>query len=442
MVNTVNAVNTGGFETLTTSSNNRANRSDGKNFDSFLAPRENMERQAERPARNDGGQRENRSPARNIETTMRSVTHEQPAQSVTDSDMTTTTAEYGADKVDMDVRVLENVDIALTSLEDEVLAEIAAALGITPQALAEILNALGMAPVDLLDSYAQTELLQVLHGVDDEVSLLNLPATLPIMQEISKTIEKHAPTLLEYQAQVQPQSQPQYAAVLDEVALADLETQPDAEFVPTAQILHDDVPQTDLPADYEASETVAMTENTAATTTTTNAEPQQSVLEPIVAFAQAIEQPVDFVVKPTTVAAPPQAPISPQNVMEQIVNHMRFEVRGDIAEIRIQLKPEHLGEVSLRIAAQNGIVVAQFVAESQRVKEIIESNFSQLRDSLEQQGINISEIEVSVAQDDADRQFAFEANITGDRIQQLMEEGLEEELQAENLEENLVDYLA
>jgi len=80
------------------------------------------------------------------------------------------------------------------------------------------------------------------------------------------------------------------------------------------------------------------------------------------------------------------------------------------------------------------------VAESQRVKEIIEAGFSQLRDTLEQQGINIAEIEVSVSQDKADSQFEFGSNVSSSRIQNLMEFSAEDDAEEANLEENLVDY--
>jgi flagellar hook-length control protein FliK len=450
MVN--NTVNAGGFEVLAAPSrgSSRNERADGRSFDSFLATprREDVARQPERPSRTEG-ERESRDNvrSRNIETTVRTVTHEQTAQHAAECETAEVVAyERAAALEEMPEQTLENPDIVLALLEDEVLAEIAAVLGITTQALAEILNALGMTPTDLLESQAQTELLQLLHGLDDEVALLNLPATLPIMQEISKTMAKYAPVLLEYQAEMQ--NQPQYAA-LEEAALANLEAEAESELVPTVRAARNDAPgaqEVDLPVDYEAMEVLTTTAVTAENTASVNAEPQQSI-EPIIAFAQATEQPIESFARPATVEAPlPQAPVNSQNVMEQIVSHMRFEVRGDMAEIRIQLKPEHLGEVSLRIATQNGIVVAQFVAESQRVKEIIESNFSQLRDALEQQGINISEIEVSVAQGEADRQFAFESNISGDRIRDVRSGAEEDEMGDADadvrLEENLVDYLA
>ena len=65
----------------------------------------------------------------------------------------------------------------------------------------------------------------------------------------------------------------------------------------------------------------------------------------------------------------PGVPISPSQVVEQILRGVELNVKGENGEIRLQLKPDSLGEVEVRIATNNGIVSAEFIAESQRSKE-------------------------------------------------------------------------
>jgi flagellar hook-length control protein FliK len=72
------------------------------------------------------------------------------------------------------------------------------------------------------------------------------------------------------------------------------------------------------------------------------------------------------------------------------------------------LRPESLGDIVLRVLTQNGIVTAHFIAENQRVRETLENNFNQLRDALEEQGIQFSELSVSVRQNADDQQTLFE----------------------------------
>ncbi|MCL2047625.1 MAG: flagellar hook-length control protein FliK [Defluviitaleaceae bacterium] len=115
-----------------------------------------------------------------------------------------------------------------------------------------------------------------------------------------------------------------------------------------------------------------------------------------------IEQPV------TTAAAQPQ-PVNTADVIEQITNQIKLTNAGEnFTEIKMTLKPATLGDIILRVVTQNGIVMAQFEAENQRVKEALESSFNQLRDSLHGAGIQFSELSVSVRQDNNERMSQFQ----------------------------------
>lgn len=123
--------------------------------------------------------------------------------------------------------------------------------------------------------------------------------------------------------------------------------------------------------------------------------------------------------------------INTSDVIAQIMEKLKVSVKPDLSEVRILLRPEQLGEVSLKIATQNGIVTAQFIAESQKVKEIIESNFNQLRDMLSEQGVDVGALEVNVSNSDEEKTTynMFEQNSEkGEkRINDLIENSFEKE---------------
>ena len=58
---------------------------------------------------------------------------------------------------------------------------------------------------------------------------------------------------------------------------------------------------------------------------------------------------------------------------------------------------EELGEVEIKMTMENNIMKAQFVVESQTVKDILESRFDNLRNALENKGFYGAEINVSVS---------------------------------------------
>ena len=85
-----------------------------------------------------------------------------------------------------------------------------------------------------------------------------------------------------------------------------------------------------------------------------------------------------------------------QMVFQQIVDNSHMLVGKEHSEIKIQLKPEFLGKVSLEISIEKGVVKAEIVAENQQVKQLIEANLGNLRQTLINQGLKVNQLVVSL----------------------------------------------
>jgi hypothetical protein len=90
-----------------------------------------------------------------------------------------------------------------------------------------------------------------------------------------------------------------------------------------------------------------------------------------------------------------------KQVMDNIAMNARVIIGDDKSEMVMSLKPDNLGKLSLKVVSENGIIKAEFIAESQQVKEILESNMQLLKDSLDGQGIPLEGFSVSVGGDDS-----------------------------------------
>lgn len=133
--------------------------------------------------------------------------------------------------------------------------------------------------------------------------------------------------------------------------------------------------------------------------------------------------------------------VNSSDIINQIVDKLKAEVKNEISEIKITLKPEYLGDVSLKITSQNGIVTAQFTAESQRIKEIIEDNFNSLKDMLNEKGIEISELSVSVGNGESQKdtqKFMMNREKSNRRINNIIADSIDEE---DIPESNNVNYM-
>lgn len=98
-------------------------------------------------------------------------------------------------------------------------------------------------------------------------------------------------------------------------------------------------------------------------------------------------------------------PVSKNEIVNQVIEKAKVLTNGEKSEMIIDLKPDSLGKLSLKVITERGIVTAQFVAESQQVKQVLESNMQLLKDSLEKQGLAVQNFSVSVGQQNSERNF-------------------------------------
>ncbi|MCL6559393.1 MAG: flagellar hook-length control protein FliK, partial [Firmicutes bacterium] len=92
-------------------------------------------------------------------------------------------------------------------------------------------------------------------------------------------------------------------------------------------------------------------------------------------------------------------PVTKNEIINQVVEKAKVVISGEKSEMMMDLKPDSLGKLSLKVVTERGMVVAQFVAESQQVKQVLEANMQLLKDTLERQGLSVQQFSVSVGQD-------------------------------------------
>lgn len=84
----------------------------------------------------------------------------------------------------------------------------------------------------------------------------------------------------------------------------------------------------------------------------------------------------------------------PHNIADQIVEQARMINRVNNSEMVVKLKPEHLGELTLKVTVENGAVSASFHSNNQEVRTVIEASLTQLRQELSNQGLKVDNVGV------------------------------------------------
>jgi flagellar hook-length control protein FliK len=85
--------------------------------------------------------------------------------------------------------------------------------------------------------------------------------------------------------------------------------------------------------------------------------------------------------------------------LNQIVNKASYHLKNGQNSVRIDLKPEFLGQVRMHIVTVEHQVSVRITTELPMVKEMLDHHLQQLKADLQQQGLEVDEIEVSVSTD-------------------------------------------
>ena len=137
---------------------------------------------------------------------------------------------------------------------------------------------------------------------------------------------------------------------------------------------------------------------------------QTTQANPVVSFQTTLQEAAE---------AQPAAPAAPQKdyeVAKQIVEQARLLRMPDETQMVIRLKPEHLGELTLKVSvAASGAVNAAFHTDNASVRAIIETSMIQLKHELQAQGLKVDNVGVYAGlgdhsmmngQQDADAHYA------------------------------------
>lgn len=147
------------------------------------------------------------------------------------------------------------------------------------------------------------------------------------------------------------------------------------------------------------------------------------------------------------------------DIMNQITEAIKVDFSSEMNEISLRLHPETLGTVSVKISANHeGVLTAEFTAQNESVKAIIESQAVALKETLEAKGVTVEAVEVMVQSHEFERNLneqnrggkgASESKKRGIRRINLSEDAFEEENSDDSLVRemmaqngNTIDYSA
>lgn len=86
--------------------------------------------------------------------------------------------------------------------------------------------------------------------------------------------------------------------------------------------------------------------------------------------------------------------VDPKMVLDQVTNGIKTKMASNESDFTMKLQPEGLGEITVKLVSEAGKLTVNIVATSQKTEQLLNSQLSSLRSSLDQTHSDIKEINV------------------------------------------------
>lgn len=336
-----------------------------------------------------------------------------------------------SDKQNSDVKEIKETDKAVeentvgsedeqivSEIEEAVKTIIAQQLGITIEEVNSILEEMGIDAVDLLDGDNLLQFTMQLNGESDISAMLTNENLLTRYNELSEEIQFAVKDVLDEHA-VQPEELPQLienvklnieeAAVISDktenpIVQADISTVVNEG--KNVDIKMDDEVQQDVQQEIETDVVVNNTKPNEKQSNSQFAQSNENNNMPM--GMQATQQNFAAEIVNNLNEAIRYTSVNVEEIVNQIVEQIKLQVTEESSSMEMQLYPESYGKLQLHVAVKDGIVTAQMVVENENVKGIIEAQVVQLREQMNNQGIKVEAVEVTIASHEFERNLQQE----------------------------------
>lgn len=323
-----------------------------------------------------------------------------------------------SDSLSTDHKDVKTVDAGATKeLKDKIIDEAAKELGISEEDIVEVLSQLGIGAADLLNTENVSLLVASVTGDGDVLGILTDETAADMVLELNSNIEE----LLNTEADIQGITPELLKDLAIETAAPAIEVTESAVEAPVLVTENENNIKMEAPItegeNIVVSREVANTEvvdNTKQSDNDTNQQADddgnntergaqrhdntESIAQGVISSTmEAHTDSMNVTEVDNTMMAGESSQIDTIDIINQIQEHVRVEFKEDMTQLQMQLNPENLGTVNLTIAAKEGNVTAQLMTQNEAVQAALESQIAMLRESLEQQGVKVEAIEVTVA---------------------------------------------
>lgn len=254
----------------------------------------------------------------------------------------------------------------------------------------EAIETLDIDGVNLLDSSNIPAVVVEVTGATDTMAIMTDEELFADVKEIMETSNK----LIE-----------ELSNELD-VPVEDLKTQlaDKLEEIKTAPVEKEENPLNNMETELTPVETEA-TKSEAEANTGSNTSGRRESNQTQMTFGQTVIDTIRNSVEDIQTEMPLEyTTTSMDEIIEQVTESLKMTMKEEVTEMEMQLHPASLGNVKIQVAARDGVITANFTTQNEQVKQALETQVVALKEQMQEQGIKVEAVEVTV------NAHAFERN--------------------------------
>lgn len=92
--------------------------------------------------------------------------------------------------------------------------------------------------------------------------------------------------------------------------------------------------------------------------------------------------------------------INKETINLDIIKNVKYMIRNSVEELNVKIYPKELGEMTIKILSEEGIMKAEIKATSKETYNLLNSNINEIKKTLENQNLRIQEVNIGIYNED------------------------------------------
>ena len=92
--------------------------------------------------------------------------------------------------------------------------------------------------------------------------------------------------------------------------------------------------------------------------------------------------------------------INKDNLNLDLIKNVRYMVKNSVEELQVKVYPKELGEMTIKLISEEGIMKAEIKATSKETYNLLNNNLNEIKKTLENQNIRIQEVNIGIYNED------------------------------------------